>query len=142
MRPTDENICLSILDYITPDEEGGGGEGGLGAGEAAVVDQDGAAKIQTASPTRALNMLANRVVRTVCVGSDEDLQVWCALLARLPFYLIALAISYVRYDILRSITHRLYIGWRGISVVIHTSYIYSGCVRFFVFAEFLCIFAC
>lgn len=52
MRPADKDICLSILDYALPSEEQ-----------------------REATPTRALNALANRVVRTVCVGSDEDLQV-------------------------------------------------------------------
>lgn len=49
IRPIDVDICLSILDYASPPGE--------------------------ATPTRALNILANRVVRTVCVGSDDDLQV-------------------------------------------------------------------
>lgn len=49
IKPADKDICLSILDYATSEAE--------------------------PTPTRALNMLANRVVRTVCVGSDEDLQV-------------------------------------------------------------------
>lgn len=48
----DKDICLSILDYAVPAQE-----------------QEGT------TPTRALNTLVNRVVRTVCVGSDEDLQV-------------------------------------------------------------------
>ncbi|CAM9241969.1 unnamed protein product, partial [Sphacelaria rigidula] len=48
IRPEDRDICLSILDYATPAEE--------------------------STPTRALNTLANRVVRTVCVGADNDLQ--------------------------------------------------------------------
>ncbi|CAM9182386.1 unnamed protein product [Hapterophycus canaliculatus] len=50
VRPVDKDICLSILDYSLPSEQ------------------------QRESPTRALNTLVNRVVRTVCVGSDEDLQ--------------------------------------------------------------------
>lgn len=49
VRPADRDISLSILDYAIPEEE--------------------------TTKTRALNTLANRVVRTVCVGSDEDLQV-------------------------------------------------------------------
>ena len=51
IRPADKDICLSILDYALPDRR------------------------DDTTPTRALNTLANRVVRTVCVGSDEDLQV-------------------------------------------------------------------
>ncbi|CBJ25993.1 conserved unknown protein [Ectocarpus siliculosus] len=51
IRPVDKDICLSILDYAVPARE-----------------QEGT------TPTRALNTLVNRVVRTVCVGSDEDLQ--------------------------------------------------------------------
>lgn len=53
IRPEDNDICLSILDYATPEAQ--------------------------PSPTRALNTLANRAVRTVCVGADGDLQVQCAL---------------------------------------------------------------
>lgn len=49
IRPADKDICLSILDYAIPEQD--------------------------TTKTRALNTLANRVVRTVCVGSDEDLQV-------------------------------------------------------------------
>lgn len=56
IRPADKDICLSILDYALPDR-------------------------QETSPTRALNTLANRVVRTVCVGSDEDLQVCRGIIA-------------------------------------------------------------
>ena len=52
VRPVDKDICLSILDYALPSQEQ-----------------------QDSSPTRALNAVVNRVVRTVCVGSDEDLQV-------------------------------------------------------------------
>ncbi|CAM9736274.1 unnamed protein product [Ectocarpus sp. 12 AP-2014] len=51
IRPVDKDICLSILDYAVSARE-----------------QEGT------TPTRALNTLVNRVVRTVCVGSDEDLQ--------------------------------------------------------------------
>lgn len=52
MRPEDKDICLSILDYALPSQEQ-----------------------RESTPTMALNTLVNRVVRTVCVGSDEDLQV-------------------------------------------------------------------
>lgn len=78
VRPTDENICLSILDYITPDQEGGGEAVATEQEKAGAGEGAGAAKAKPITPTRALNMLANRVVRTVCVGSDEDLQV-CSL---------------------------------------------------------------
>lgn len=49
IRPADQDICLSIMDYALPDQD--------------------------MTRTRALNTLGNRVLRTVCVGSDEDLQV-------------------------------------------------------------------
>lgn len=52
MRPVDSDICLSILDYALPSQEE-----------------------REMTRTRALNTVVNRVVRTVCVGSDEDLQV-------------------------------------------------------------------
>eukprot|EP00752_Nemacystus_decipiens_P005152 g4675.t1 len=51
IRPADKDICLSILDYALPSQEQ-----------------------REPTPTRALNTVVNRVVRTVCVGSDEDLQ--------------------------------------------------------------------
>lgn len=51
VRPADKDICLSILDYTIPEQE------------------------ERPTQTRALNTLANRVVRTVCVGSDDDLRV-------------------------------------------------------------------
>eukprot|EP00903_Cladosiphon_okamuranus_P016916 g15594.t1 len=51
VRPVDSDICLSILDYTLPLQEE-----------------------RESTPTRALNTVVNRVVRTVCVGSDEDLE--------------------------------------------------------------------